>query len=210
MGKETASGGDESILQTAIKSLGAPLAGLAQLGQSGPQTPAPVHNTPQTSNVGTGRDTAALPVAAKQPDQPEQQENPEMLAQIGLLQKWTPEINTLLKAASQNGDPEVYANYLLDQVPLDDIEAFLNDDDTYNKFFEFVKQAQPFRNWFDDCRALVLHYLKEGEQPEEAPLENVPESEQPHDGKQPTPQDIPGESAPVTDADTTNTASADA
>lgn len=206
MGKETSSGGDESILQTAIKSFGGPLANLAQL-QTGttpanpPQIAAPVHATPQTSNVGMGRDTPALPNNdGVQPEQPK--ETPEMLAQFALLQKWTPTINTLLRAASLNAEPEIYANYLLDQIPLEDIEAFLNDDDTYNKFFELVQQAQPFRNWFDDCRALVLQYLKEGELPEQTPA-NVPESEQSK------PEDIPGEVAPAIDGDTGDTASTD-
>ena len=212
MGKETSSGGDESILQTAIKSFGAPLANLAALNQgaptpaSPPQIAAPVQ--PEAPNN---------PAPETQGEQPK--ESPEMLAQLELLQKWTPTINTLLKAASINAEPEVYANYLLDQIPLEDIEAFLNDDDTYNKFFEFVQQARPFKQWFDECRRLVLHYLKEADEPLEPPANNVPENIQGHDGQQaPDGQQsndgeqkeaIPGESAPVAGDDTSDTASTD-
>ena len=225
MGKETASGGDESILQTAIKSFAPPLASLAQL-QTGttpanpPQTPAPVHATPQTSNVGTGRDTPALPTATEQP-----KESPEMLEKIKLLNEMRPHINVLLRAASLDGDPEVYANYILDMIELEKIKSFLENEETYEQFFTMVPQAQPFKEWFDNCRVIVLHYLKEGEQPEETLENNVlneadqglrpvtPEGENPNnvsEGEQSTPQDIPGEASPAIDGDTIDTASANA
>ena len=208
MGKETASGGDESILQTAIKSFAPPLASLAQL-QTGPPTAAPVHATPQTSNVGTGRDTPALPSTPEQP-----QETPEMLEKIKLLNEMRPHINVLLRAASINGEPEIYANYILDMIELEKIKAFLENDETYEQFFTMVPQAQLFKDWFDECRRLVLHYLKEadephdGEQLEVTPANNVPENAQANDGQQSTPQDIPGETAPVIDGDSSDTAPA--
>lgn len=168
MGKEVGEGKDESILQTAIKSLGGPLAGLANMGQQiqvpaqsqvQPQVIAQPAQVTQTPEQELKTLEQQLPGQDNDTNVTEQEADPEMLQQMQLFQQFQPHLQTLVNAAASGGDPEVYANVILDQIDNETAAKFLAPE-YYAKLFEFVPQIKIYKDWFDECREIVLELIK--------------------------------------------------
>ena len=173
MGRETSDGKDDNIVQTALKTLGAPLAQLAsQATEMQPQpkmgAPAPA---PQAAHPGPPslRNTSHTPSFDEQEAQAEQQLNTAMNQpantgqeenmQLAMLQKLQPYLQMLVNAAAQNADPEIYANMILDQIDENTVKQFMGDE-YYEKLFQFFPNVAMYRGWFDECRGIVLHLLE--------------------------------------------------
>jgi len=155
MGRESANNNDESFVQAALKSIGAPLMELA--------------NAPQRQQQQAQHQQTQQPQL-----QSDKTDDPQMMQQMKIIKEWGPFINMLAKAAAQDADPEVYACMILDQAPAGQIDRVLGVDGNYEKLFKLAPQLKQHRQWFDNCRAIVLDYIKEDSA--QAP-ESEPESE---------------------------------
>lgn len=176
-GRDSESGKDESILQTALKTFGAPLASLAQAGNIPGAASMPVQSPRQLSEQ---------PV--QQPEQqPEQspEQSPEQLPEnedtmLAVIKQFAPYIQLLLNAAATDSDPEPYAVMILDAMETDKIEGFLRDKNKFDGLLNnpLLSNAKPYREWFDQLRDITLAYIDDEKEPENGePVNNVPEQE---------------------------------
>jgi hypothetical protein len=185
MGKEVSNNPDESVLQTAVKTLGAPLAQMAQMTQQG-GLPAPASPSIEPTQE------SSLPGNTTETSQSTEQE-PDMLAQF------QPYLQMLANAAVQGADPEVYANLLMDQLPKE-VLAFIEEEQKYSQLFLIMPQLVPYRVWFDDCRALLLQFIAEENAANETPP-HVPSASETTD-LSPAPAPVAAENTEDTPPDT--------
>lgn len=135
------SSGDENLLQTAIKTLGPPIASMTEKLQSAQPTPAA---TPQNP--------VAPPLTTEVPKDSD--------VNLMTLTKFKPYIELLLNAAAQNGDADIYAHVLLDNFGSDLIKDIIVDDENYAKLFAYIPKAVEHKAWFDNLRKIVIHYIE--------------------------------------------------
>ena len=142
---QNSGGGDENILQTAVKSLAPGLTAMANMAAPKPQTNQPSIQKQEKSH--------------QNPHQNQMSE--EDMKIFDQLKEMQPAIAMLVGAAVQNADTDVYANFILDQFGLEKTQKFIGNDAMYEKLFIFIPQAAPHRQWFDQVRAGVIHYITE-------------------------------------------------
>jgi hypothetical protein len=158
MGQDSG-GGDESTIQTLIKSLGAPLADLAT--KIPPQSGQPCANMiPQPAPILQH----APQLQPQQPQQP-QTENDMLLFK---LQQLKPYLDMMIQAAERGASPHTYAEMLCDQMDEKTLRELIGDEGMYNKLFTYAPQLGHLRDWFDNVRELVIEWMSE------SPTEDVP------------------------------------
>lgn len=150
-GREMGGGGEsENVLTTAIKAFGPTIAEItSKMAQQQPQPqsmqqrrelpgPTPIRPESQVTNI-------------------EDRPAPEAPDPTAALQ---PYIAMLVNAAQVDGDPEVYANLLLDQIPEQVLREYLESDINYQMLLGyFPPESATCFPWFDSLRALVLEFL---------------------------------------------------
>lgn len=177
MGREQG-GGDENIAQTLVKTMAPALAGMGQMMGATPamaqpvQAPLPVEAIP-----------APMPTPTP-PPAPAPAEDKEQMLMLK-FQAFKPYLDSLIIAAQQDANPEVYANYLLDQLDVDTVETVLAAEN-YEKLYQYLPHILPLKQWLDRCRDLTLECIlemqnedeagNEGELIPEAPAEPEPEA----------------------------------
>jgi len=169
-GKDINEGGNDSVLQTALKTFGQPLVDMSK----GLQIPTQVQPQaqPQTTQAQPVHDAKLppLPDTGAQADQTPTKSDDEM--NLFLLNKLRPIIEMMARGAQLDGDHDVYANLLLDQAGIDVLNRFIIPVDEYNKLFTLAPQLNPFKPWFDAVRELALLYISQ--EAEENEADNVP------------------------------------
>lgn len=159
-GKENSGGGEgESVLQTAIKALGQPLVDMVQAGAfANMQKPQPI--MPQNPQVNNQQQLMPPQQAAIQAESAQQNQNNSgglsEAQMIQILRQWQPYIQILANAAAQEAEPMVYAELLLDQVPMESLELIVLDERNYEQIFVNIPALVQFRQWFDALRQAVL------------------------------------------------------
>jgi len=180
-GKEMGGGSDDGVLQTALKTFGAPLVDMTKkLAEVRPSVPAknaaPQQMPAQGSQLGIAEDAPALPPVLSNQETPGHEPSPENMSEndmnLFLLQKLKPTIETLAQGAQVNGDPTVYANLLLDLVDREAIDKFIVPLENYEGLFKFAPALVPFRGWFDEVRETALLFIAE-EEAESEPTEGA-------------------------------------
>lgn len=155
--------GDSDPLSTAVKTLGVPLARMTEKMQSEkkePQKPYPNNVNPNESQ--TTETPSAIPPLVK-----------------SFINQYKPQVQSILIAAANSLDQEAYCDMILDilyakGLQNDAIYSVLNDDNNFNKLFEWIPQAARFKDWFDVLRAVMLHTITQ-EPDNYVPSPNNPE-----------------------------------
>lgn len=70
-------------------------------------------------------------------------------------------LNTLIVAASQDADPETYADMILDQVPDETIEAWINQPTLIDELQKYDARVAKFPDWFARLRTAILEFKAE-------------------------------------------------
>jgi hypothetical protein len=184
LGRETSEGKDESVLQTAMKTFGAPLAGLAAMSQN-QESPVSASVTPQRPPA---QQIPARQIESPPTETPAQNapstDDPEMLKKIQLMNQFKPYLQLLVNGADSGGDPDVYANMILDQLPLEQVQTILKEEN-YKELFALIPNLDQYRVWFDQLREIITEYIKDepGEHvSEQSEQENISDTETPDYG----------------------------
>ena len=195
-GKDSGGGGDENMLQTALKTLGPGLSDMANMSakmnamkpepQQAPQRPPqqgppPVQQAPQQ-------------LAAPQPTETTQENND---VNMDTIKEFLPFVQLMLTAAASNADPDVYSNMLLDQFEPEQIAGLIVDDTAYEKLFQFIPSTAQYRPWFDGVRAGVIYYLDQMKKGTVQNAHQEPAGTNPaaHHEQQSAPENAPAEPA---------------
>lgn len=142
-------GGEENIVQTALKTLGP---GLTSLGQAMANQTQPQHRTPPQSNPNTQAPGQPAPMIENQPTS-----NDDMMA----LLKYKPLFDELVKKAAANYDAEKAATELLEK--LDEsgqalIIRLMQEQGKFAALANFVPtESLPY---FDRVRTIILNWVK--------------------------------------------------
>lgn len=86
-----------------------------------------------------------ITAAVAAPKQPEKRRDP-MFAQKLMIKTG---ISQLMKAASKNSAPEVYAEMILDQLPENVVQEFITNPGAFEKLIKIEPRAAQFRPWFE-------------------------------------------------------------
>lgn len=206
--------GDESILQTAIKTIGPSLGDMAKalaMGQAQGQNPNP--NQPVQRPLGLPRPTnpavaapfaqtaqtvvpnnVTAPVVTTLNPEPEQDMN------LIAMMQMQPYINILMTAALRDASTEVYANMILDQFPEETVQEMVGDQEKFDKLLSyFPAESKNHMEWFDELRENVLTLLDEENAPEENDAPLISSST----GAAPIPNPTVGDATPDPDFSTT-------
>lgn len=155
-GREQAGGEGDSVLVTAVKAFAPALADIAKLASSQAQPPQPLQQRqpePKKIELNPAPGSQQLPIEANAAD---------VNAIPDAAEAAKPYLQMLLNAAVVNGDPEVYANMLMDQVPQSLLSEWLESDMNYQMLLSyFPQEAKAVYPWFDSLRAIVLQFLGE-------------------------------------------------
>ena len=163
MGKEMGdTGSNDNILQTAIKTLGPPIA--EATGALGRMSKVPTSPTP-TQPVGGNQNENQLNL-------PIDKVGDEEMSRDVLIGKLKTLLGICHGAAVVKADPETYANLLLDQLGESMARQYIFDDAAYGKLFLFAPQLDEHREWFDELRAIIIDFLQA---PDPTPVTDVPE-----------------------------------
>lgn len=167
LGKELGGGGDENLLQTALKTFGAPLVDLARSAEN--RMVRLPNNSSNVQHEKTERThMAAAPAQEVASEEQQQQaafdqmseEDKTMYLQLMKLQS---QIGMLINAAAQNSDVESYANMICDQVQPEVIANMLSPEN-WEKFFKFVPMAAQYRQWFEELKETVLDFIAQDQE----------------------------------------------
>jgi len=176
LGKELAgnNGADESILTTALKTIGKPLTEMASKAAAVSQVTMPQEPTkPKLPNENNAQNAAP--------------KNVEMETDEMKFLKFKPVLEMLIKAATNNADHALYAELAIDQLDDDIIERFILIEENYLQLYQMIPQTAPLKPWLDICRDHVIGYMAEDNQAPEPP-DNVHEITGDH-----SPEPIPNE-----------------
>lgn len=198
MGKEMGdTGGNDNILQTAIKTLGPSIAEATTALTNMPKTPTmPAQVAPRQRPMTEPQLAAPTPEPEASKEEvlqvrvPGQENNPQTepngdpeMDQQQLMVKMQSLLEMCHGAATINADPETYANLLLDQVGEELARQYIGDNDRYEQLFVFVPALVEHREWFDDLRGIIISYLENSdEDSNDVPTETEGEPE-PIDGE---------------------------
>jgi hypothetical protein len=159
MGKELGEGGNDSTLSTAIKALAPSFNGI----------------TEQLKNA-TQPATSPTPAAFPPTDTLPEPEKVKLLEAQKLLQKLQPLLVQCNDAAKQNGNIELYASLLIDQLGVEVIKQYIGENSYYEKLFQWMPELRPQRAWFDHLRQTVLTWVAS---PAPTEPDHVPEPDTP-------------------------------
>jgi hypothetical protein len=165
LGGERAGGGDESVLQTAIRAFAPALSDIGKLVNQTQQ-----NNQQSSPQILRHMRDPQLPQAQGQSQisQPQNIQRSAVVDQPGIQQQsqtdsaaeLLPYLQMLLNAANRGADQETYANLLCDQVPEPLLHEYLDSDVNYGILLGyFPVEAAPLHPWFDSLRELVLEFL---------------------------------------------------
>lgn len=172
LGKEvTGGGGDDNILQTALKTFGGPLSKITeqlavqQAGQSAPAH-APAQQNPQIQPPATTQAPAQT------------QEDADMMEILRLK----PEFDKLFAAATRNDDVNTWVKYALTNVDLNMLGKYVCDEGHYNRLFAIAPAMVGVKPWLDTFRAQVIDcFQRESYEPRDLTPETPPVKDKPAD-----------------------------
>ena len=120
---------------------------------------------------------AVRPIQTKAPPHPVG-DSPMMIKMIQDLQ-------TLVKAARNNSDPDLYAELIVDQFDLPQIKSFLEAEDAIDRLALFSNDVKLYRPWFEKLRSVILQWIRdaEAEQDDSGPAAAI--TNDPNDGGTP-------------------------
>lgn len=183
MGKELGSGGDDNILQTALKTLGGPLVNMAEQMKQSPQQ-FPSQNPPE--QLGHN------PAPQNAPEQPQQNQPSEQQAQEAEdMKQFLPVFNSIIEQAAKNAPVDPVVDFAIDKLPDHILESYIVNEQVYNQLYQMQPMLTPYKEWLDKFREGVLKwYHGEGEP------DNVDDTATDVHGSDNSTAPIPGNSAP--------------
>lgn len=143
------------IVRDGITQLGPLLSTLAQRQQAGATGP-----QPQPRPV-PAVDMRASPLPQDQPAQPAAQNGDPMYSLVQWLNQSLP---YLIQKAAQNADAELYADWLIDNLPPNQdakvLHGFLSREDWFAMLLNFSPDVRPYQGWFTTLRDALLESIE--------------------------------------------------
>lgn len=125
-----------------------------------PATLQSLRSTPPDTSPTVTASTVEVPLAIKPPSQTPEAVMPPADMNIQLIGWFRELIAKWFKAAQRNGNPELYAELFIDELPDsitdDQIISMLGADDWWMKLVAFESKLAPYQGWFTQLRAHIL------------------------------------------------------